>query len=704
MTFEITTEATAEAPDGSERSRLLHYRDTGSGKRFFVLRQKGAFADLCFDHGKLLAEAIEEGVFPEIVAMIGSDLDAPGDWLDWVFSALYARFTEDVLDACSAEFREGVKQLGDGYFAGLDDPRFSVQDVRNACTAIDVGNLATGFTHRLSKWASPENVPTYEYLLGALRRYRRQRSGRNLSVDLALRKGEAAEALTRAAGRRRAGMGCTGFAAAGALCSDTKMLHGRTFDGAFFQWNELPGLFLIDERGTTAEAKHAYAAVGTAGLIYPAGISGVNDAGIACSLHQMSTVRFARGAKAAAFEIAPYVQQRILRGASTLDEAVAIAESLHHFASWTILVSDARTGRALRIEINGAEDERGRYEGRVVASPAAERMVQSNHFLADTMRERFDFFEDRHFTKSVGKWLETHTRFKTVTDRLDRAIQAEDLDTDAAIGLLASHHDSSVDGETRSLGRTVVKAYGLMGNIMRTDPDRSRAADEIWFTPGDRLPGPHAAYAGFAIDWGALTLKPLTDRPRREAQSLPEAYREALEAYVEAFVAMERPRKPNGDLLDRAPDAAEAAEMRRQSIDALDRAIDKAEGAGHLDPPFRYARARLRHLDGQFAAAEQDWAMLRGLIASPTPAATLHPYEKALIETHAAATLAALGKDSASSDALAAARRHGEIVRTTVFGAGGEHPGLKKLEKLIAAIAADGGAASLPDLDFVTVE
>src|SRR3546814_14327234 len=62
-------------------------------------------------------------------------------------------------------------------------------------------------------------------------------------------------------------------------------------------------------------------------LIYPGGISGLNDAGLAASLHQMSTTELESGFLTGTGDIAPFTQQRMLREAASIDEAVEIGRA-----------------------------------------------------------------------------------------------------------------------------------------------------------------------------------------------------------------------------------------------------------------------------------------------------------------------------------------------------------------------------------------
>ena len=689
-----------------------------AGKRFFLLAQKGRFADICFDHGRLLAKELEEGVFPEILATIAHDVDAgPGTEtgvVDRIQGAFFNRLSRDVLQSSSDEFRRGVEALERGYFAGLPNALFDADAVAHACVAIDTGNVASGFEQirryrRLSaRYAHWRNYVTSAWMMQ--RWGRSYAEGEETAVYDDLPLAAWLDSARGAGGLRRAGMGCTGFWAAPGLTEDGLGLHARNFDGAFFAWNRHPVLSLVDETQENPDWQR-YAAVGTAGLIYPGGISGMNEAGLAASLHQMSTVNFTVGDGSGDFDVAPYVQQRILREARTLDEAVEIARGRKHFASWTILVSHAPSGQALRIEMNGSEEGSGERIQRVEAGPEAEHHIQTNHFLADALAERHKFFDDAHFTKTVGKWMETRARFTTAESKLGQALDEGALGTRQALDILADHADGALDGARRSFGRTICKAYGLMSSIARASADRSAAADEIWFTIGERLPGPHSTLVGFRIDWEELSAAAAGSHV---AETVPPGMLAAMEAYIDAFAAYERPRRPDGAYFRRKPTATEMQNIRQVAIAALDRAVAKAEAAGLVDPVFRYIRARLCHeaalaladdrRPALFERAAQDWVALRDLAEDAAVAMT--DWERALIFILSAATEAAREARAEASPAelLDRGRAHLDHVARESFEPGAPHQDIKAWRKVIAAIESEGADAELPEIDFVTVE
>jgi hypothetical protein len=358
----------------------------------------------------------------------------------------------------------------------------------------------------------------------------------------------------------------------------------------------------------------------------------------------------------------------------------------------------------LRIELNGRENDRGRYDGRVVAGDPAPWIAQSNHFLSDALAEKNRFFEDAHFTKTLGKWLETRSRREIVDWQLGEAVAARGVDTDMALDLLADHHDATVAKERRSFGRTICKSYSLMSTIARADPDRGRADDSFWFTIGEKKPGPHSTMVGLAIDWAALSARPVANRPERRAQTVSAEFGAALAAYCAAFETLARPRA-GGRYLGRGPTPDEESAFRTEAIRHLDRAVALAEDAGELDPGFRYIRARLLHEERRFAEARRDWQLLRNLVESRNPAKRLLDYEQALVLIFSAATEAALRDEDGARALVDRGTALLDKVEKRLFSAGTRpHPYLDELRKVAGAIRADGGQAELPAIDWVTVE
>jgi len=516
------------------------------------------------------------------------------------------------------------------------------------------------------------------------------------------------------------------------LATDGLHLHARNLDADLYNWNKAPVLSFLDETEGHA-GRHKYAAFGTAGLIYPGGISGLNDAGITVALHQMSTTEYDVDFPAGSGDIAPYTQQRMLRDAGSVDDAVDLAKASRHFAAWTFLVSDAKTGKARRIEVNGERVRVTKHEG--------EAVPQTNHFLHPDMIERHFDEDDNHFTPTFGKWLETHARFASITDALNENAGKSRINVDWAIDWLASSRDGVLEpirksfaappepmSAERAYGRVPRKVYGQLGSIVRADPQRRPFRDEVWMTTGDRQPSPHSSYIGFVVDWDGFELNPPADRPvRRVAHYTKEGRRnweESLTSYLWARLAMSRPRDRHGELLRGRPDAAYKREAVQRAIHLVSSAIDLAALDRIVEVPYHYMRARLRHEAGDFAHAESDWRLLRAIwawqhdtpsiaaewpVSVPRVVPLMHPYEGALVALLSTVTEDRLHGNTTwdgRAERLDEAGRLFAQVKEDCFGAGKRaHFDLVDWIDRLDEVKKKGGAAvELPEPNFITAE
>lgn len=721
---------TVTLPAGAGRADSSLRRLNLAGKPFFLLRQRGAPADIAYDHGRLLATDIEQGVFPEILAAIARGTDLGGPLRNSIANALFRALSDRIVAAISDSFRAAMAGLADGYRDALPAPRFTRQQVFDAVVAIELDNLADGLARRLKAPSAAVRAAAVAEVLDLIVSDRLDDDQRAFfagATDSAAHHEVMTAALASLSHPdHRTGFACTGFSLPGALTADGRHLHARNLDADLYNWNIATTLFLIDETDGHP-AWQRYVAFGTAGLIYPGGISGLNEAGIAVSLHQLSTTRCRTRFPGGQADLAPFVQQRILREAASLEEAVEIAIATPAFAAWVIFCSDAATGRARQVEFNGDTVRVGPV---VEGGPFA----QTNHFRhADLVEHLFDV-HDAHFTPTFGKWLETRSRLAMV----EHALAARQVaDTDGAIELLASGRDwQLVDlaarhgldpagiALERSFGRVPRKAYGQLGSIVRADPARRPGHDEAWLTIGDRLPACQSRFIGWRIDWAGFDLHPVADRPLRRTRQYESSGRagweSSFETYRAARVAFARPAGADGALLTRAPTAAERTGLAGRAEALLGSAIDLAAQDGIVEVPYHYMRARIRHLLGRYAEAKADWDLLRAIWGDPPVAAVwpvaaprlrpvLHEYEAGLVLALAAVTEDRL-HGGATWDGRAAqvqaARALLAGVRDRLFGPGvpAHFDLLAWLDRIDAIAAGDSAGVALPEPNFVTVE
>ncbi len=395
----------------------------------------------------------------------------------------------------------------------------------------------------------------------------------------------------------RSGIACTGFSVPGDLTKDRRHLHARNLDADLYNWNSAPTIFLIDER--PGGAHHRYVAFGTAGLLYPGGISGINDAGISASLHQLSTTQYRLRFDGARGDLAPFLQQRLLRDAGSLAEAIELVKATENISAWTIFCSDAKTGETVRMEFNGRDTRVGPVS-RTVQS-------QTNHFLSPDLAEHLFDADDGHFTPTFGKWLETRTRMAMVDAALAEATASNKIDVEWAIDLLSSGRDAGLSetaqqlgldpakaGTERAFGRVPRKAYGQFSTIVRGDPARRPGMDEAWLTAGDRLPGCQGTFVGWRIDWDGLDLQPVASEPvRRTSQYVATGranWEISFERYLAARVAVVRPVDTTGEVLNHAAGEPEKLLANRRAETLLSEAIDLAARDQIVEVPYYYMR------------------------------------------------------------------------------------------------------------------
>ncbi|WP_193369633.1 C45 family autoproteolytic acyltransferase/hydolase [Pelagibius marinus] len=717
--------------EGRAESSLRRLRV--GGQPFFFLKQRGSFPDMAYDHGRLLAQEIETGAFPEIVSTIARSVNLESDLFSQVASALYRAYSDRVLAHSSDEFQAAVDGLAAGYRDARPNPKFSELEVRDALIAIEVGNVVDGVLHAFSipglRAAKAPGV--LALVLSRLSDPEARSYLESAQQDTAKQKDVARVLQALGGPNNRVDFACTGFAVPAPLAARGLHLHARNLDADLYNWNKAPVLSLLDETGGNA-AWHKYAAFGTAGLIYPGGISGLNDAGIAVSLHQMSTTEVESGFLFDSGDIAPFVQQRMLREAGSVDDAVAIAEDTRHFAAWTFFVSDAKSGKVRRIEVNGERVRVTRHEGEAVA--------QTNHFLHHDMMERVFDGEDNHFTPTFGKWLETHARFDSVSAALKADAGQQRIDVGWAIDWLASSRDGSLEkirrqlphppdplAAERAFGRVPRKVYGQLGSIVLADPQRRPWRDQVWMTTGDRQPSPHSSYVGWQVDWEGFELNPLADPTLRRVEHYEKQGRRnwevSLERYLWARLARSRPRDAAGELLRRRPTAAEDRDGVNGAIHLLGSAIDLAALDRLVEVPYHYMRARFNHDAGDYAAAEKDWRLLRAIwawqndapaipadwpVSVPRVMPLMNAYDGALVALLSTATEDLLQGNTAwdgRGERLDQARSLFAQVKQECFGDKPPHFDLAAWIDLVDEVDTKGGGrVELPEPNFITAE
>jgi hypothetical protein len=462
------------------------------------------------------------------------------------------------------------------------------------------------------------------------------------------------------------GLGCTAFSIPGrtqngAVASREGVVFGRTLDAELMRsWNKVPTLFIVHEKGRDDEGRPylSYVATGAAGLIYAGGISGYNTEGIAVSLHQMyasDAVLSVPANERRSAALAPVVQQLILREARSIEDAVRIASRYQAIATWTILITDAKTGKAAAIEISEAGVKLVRQ---VRNSPIA----QTNHVF-DKEQQEYAFFP------SYNKYNETHTRMATLEKafaRMPQAARGRPFDVAQAIAQLANHED--INGRFQPFGTTSVKAYDVMSAVMLPQ------AHKIYMSVGDFAPSPHATFLGFQLNG---RLDPVASLGTLRDQTLAETpgILQSLEDYVGARLAYEFNDYPEAERLVRQA----IAHASDEALNGADPAWqDRKAGALRI---YNYILARLLAIkaaekpygkDKSPAARTAAYAEARELFLAVIKDPDVLPYQRALAGYHLG-----IAERKSGNGATALSREAAELVNDALQVFQSEYKALK---------------------------
>ncbi len=470
-----------------------HVKTEKGLKNFHVLKLNGSFQEISHDHFYLMAPEVSTGVVAGVLERLNGASESVTGFKRQILGQLLECFSKNLTNSVTIEFLEGLQESAKGYFyryqeLGLE-PVFTVEDIILAGLSTEMGNLFDGIKERFESDK-----------LGAANEVLNQCG---INVPAVVLTGILGSILVL--GPKFKG-GCLGFVVPKEMSeSELGLIHARNFDSDFIRfWNHHPVLVLVEEPGHLK-----YMATGSAGVIFPAGISGVNEAGISVSLHQMSTTKVNLSIQDRNGFIAPFLQQVVLREARSIDEAINIVKNAGRFASWTILISDAKTGESASIEFSG---ERVQVSQREKQKP----LGQTNHFLGSQMQDQFFYY-------SVPKFFETHSRMEVISKAFYQMKTPVHLEW--AIDQLASHEDYYAG--LKSFGRTAVKAYNVMSTISL--PEKN----QMWFTVGEKNPAAHSTFVGVQVDWNNLNFELIGSKRTRAYENKPN-WEESLSHFINA--------------------------------------------------------------------------------------------------------------------------------------------------------------------------
>ncbi len=516
---------------------------TDAGKaRMNTLILEGTFAETSYQHGFLLAEEMENGSLIEALKSI-QDLESgiKSKYGRAAIESLFACYQKHMEKTLDSEFKGGVAAVAQGYLDGMKalgkTPIYTAADITSAAYTIELGNIFGAIQYQA------------ETNIGKAIKHVVFDCGARLAADelIALK-----DALLHLKPKNK--FACTGAVVPGNLSRDGHLYHARNLEQTAMieSWNRNPVTFLIHETG-----HYKYVAFGTAGLIFPGGISGYNEKGISVSTHEMDPSDFGIHYKRGTAAMTPYLQQRILREAASIDDAIRIAKSVNNFNAWTMLVSDAKTNESVSIEVTkkGATAVRRRKN---------EGMGQSNYFLAPE-NQKLEFHDNYNF------FLESYSRLKIVESTLQNgAIGLANI-----LSLLASHVDWFA-GDI-SYGRGVARVMNIMSTIVAPDLNR------VWVTLSDRFPSNQGYYLSYDVDFEKMTLTPTSAIKTADYAKTPH-WEKSFSLY---------------QLADRAHIRGDELEARK----IMEEALSEAQKDGHDDSTYHYLIGRFYLREGNADAA-----------------------------------------------------------------------------------------------------
>jgi tetratricopeptide (TPR) repeat protein len=380
--------AVEEQPGGSRsfhEARLVRHRGLN------VLRLRGDWIEMAFQHGRLLADQIPQGAVPQSAKLVG-DAIANVFWSrrkleDRVFVGAQHFLTRRLFATASRRLTEVF---------GEDD------------TLTELIALCDGA--RLSISQAIQGIYNPELLL-ILAKYQGRRAPSG---------GPQAAVIPPTC--------CSSFAAWGSMTAGGELLVGRNLDYPLNGYFDRFPTVIYFEPPAPALRYMSFVSAG----VHNAGITAYNEAGIFLASHVVPSHEI--GLHGVPAMVAA---DHIIRQATTLDEAAELFRRLPPLAGWNYLVASANEGKVASLEMTS-----GHFG---VRAAEGDWHVQTNHFLTPELRELNLLLNASVDEDSLGRAQRMRQRLTEALGRLDAA---------EAASILGDQVDPQVN-EVRGLGNTI---------------------------------------------------------------------------------------------------------------------------------------------------------------------------------------------------------------------------------------------------------
>lgn len=274
-------------------------------------------------------------------------------------------------------------------------------------------------------------------------------------------------------------------------------------------WEKWPTVFFHEPAETRYQK---YISVGSLG-IHLAGLSGVNESGVAFSLHAHFSKKFSlKGAPIF------FLGQELLESAHSIDEAIFICKSFRTIGSWAINLASEKENRAVTIELS---------DGKVFSremSPDDPAHAHSNGFQCTEFKK-----QELHFSGSFFEDVESRKASLEADLSVPRDQLVEEcLSLEQALGALASHKDFET-GIPRIFGNSV----SVVTTIQSLAIDLKN--EVIHLSTRDETPTPLGPYLSIPMDWNKMEMNVAHPILTSLDHPFSENFQKALHCYYDAY-------------------------------------------------------------------------------------------------------------------------------------------------------------------------